>query len=190
MNYLLKCSINRYYDPATDQFLSIDPDVATTDQPYLFTGDDPLNATDPLGLWSLFHAVASGFDSVRHSVAATANWIANHPLQVLGGVAIFLGVVSGLGIFVAADMLIDAVTVEALSASEAADAAAGTDSYSSALDALVKATTEAAKTTAEVVTHAAPILLGVSAPLVGVGYLLVTIKPVAKKPVTKSNSKK
>jgi hypothetical protein len=45
--------INRYYDPATDQFLSIDPEVATTDQPYVFTNDDPLNATDPLGLRKL-----------------------------------------------------------------------------------------------------------------------------------------
>jgi RHS repeat-associated protein len=42
--------INRYYDPSTDQFLSVDPDVVTTDQPYVFTNDDPLNATDPLGL--------------------------------------------------------------------------------------------------------------------------------------------
>jgi RHS repeat-associated protein len=41
--------INRYYDPSTDQFLSVDPDVATTDQPYVFTNDDPLNAEDPLG---------------------------------------------------------------------------------------------------------------------------------------------
>jgi predicted GIY-YIG superfamily endonuclease len=30
--------------------LSVDPDVAETGQPYAFTGDDPLNATDPLGL--------------------------------------------------------------------------------------------------------------------------------------------
>lgn len=43
--------INRYYDPSADQFLSVDPDVATTGQPYAFTGDDPLNATDPLGLF-------------------------------------------------------------------------------------------------------------------------------------------
>jgi RHS repeat-associated protein len=42
--------INRYYDPATAQFLSVDPDVAETGQPYAFTADDPLNATDPLGL--------------------------------------------------------------------------------------------------------------------------------------------
>ena len=42
-------SVNRYYDPSTDQFLSVDPAVATTGQPYAFTGDDPLNMTDPLG---------------------------------------------------------------------------------------------------------------------------------------------
>ncbi len=42
--------IDRYYDPSTDQFLSVDPDLAETGQPYAFTGDDPLNATDPLGL--------------------------------------------------------------------------------------------------------------------------------------------
>jgi hypothetical protein len=42
--------VNRYYDPPTDQFLSVDPDVAETGQPYAFTGDDPLNLVDPLGL--------------------------------------------------------------------------------------------------------------------------------------------
>lgn len=41
--------INRYYDPSTDQFLSIDPDVQQTDQPYVFTNDNPLNAEDPTG---------------------------------------------------------------------------------------------------------------------------------------------
>ena len=41
--------INRYYDPTTSQFLSVDPDLAVTGQPYAFTGDNPLNATDPLG---------------------------------------------------------------------------------------------------------------------------------------------
>jgi hypothetical protein len=42
--------VNRYYDPSTDQFLSIDPAVATTDQPYVFTNDNSLNTEDPLGL--------------------------------------------------------------------------------------------------------------------------------------------
>ena len=34
----------------TDQFMSIDPMVQQTDQPYVFTNDSPLNGTDPLGL--------------------------------------------------------------------------------------------------------------------------------------------
>ncbi len=42
--------VGRYYDPSTDQCLSVDPDLMETGQPYAFTGDDPLNATDPLGL--------------------------------------------------------------------------------------------------------------------------------------------
>ena len=46
--------MDRYYDPSTDQFLSVDPDLAETGQAYAFTGDDPLNATDPLGLHSVY----------------------------------------------------------------------------------------------------------------------------------------
>ncbi len=42
--------LNRYYDPSTDSFISVDPDVQETDQPYVFVNDNPLNATDPLGL--------------------------------------------------------------------------------------------------------------------------------------------
>ncbi len=45
-------AVNRYYDPSTYQFLSIDPKVGTTLQPYAFVGGDPLNATDPLGLYT------------------------------------------------------------------------------------------------------------------------------------------
>ena len=42
--------INRYYDPATGQFVSVDPMVDQTGQPYAYTGDDPVNDVDPLGL--------------------------------------------------------------------------------------------------------------------------------------------
>src|SRR6202044_2612607 len=41
--------IGRYYDPAIGQFLSVDPLVDETGQPYAYTGDDPVNGTDPLG---------------------------------------------------------------------------------------------------------------------------------------------
>ena len=59
--------VNRYYDPTTDQFLSIDPDVAQTDEPYVFTNDDPLNLADP---WGLF---ASGGNGQSAFVTQTAS---------------------------------------------------------------------------------------------------------------------
>jgi RHS repeat-associated protein len=45
---------NRVYDPATAQFLTRDPLEALTGEPYAYTGDNPVNAGDPLGLsfWS------------------------------------------------------------------------------------------------------------------------------------------
>jgi hypothetical protein len=88
--------INRYYDPTTDQFLSIDPEVASTDQPYVFTNDDPLNAEDPLGLCfvicSIVHAVASVADHVGNFVAQQTITVVGFGLDttslVLDGIAI------------------------------------------------------------------------------------------------------
>jgi len=42
--------IARYYDPATAQFLTVDPMVATTLSPYGYVAGDPVNAGDPSGL--------------------------------------------------------------------------------------------------------------------------------------------
>ena len=44
--------IGRYYDPATGQFLNVDPMINETGQAYAYTGDDPVNASDPTGLWT------------------------------------------------------------------------------------------------------------------------------------------
>jgi RHS repeat-associated protein len=41
--------VNRYYDPTTGQFLSVDPDIAATHEPYEYAQDDPANLTDPSG---------------------------------------------------------------------------------------------------------------------------------------------
>jgi RHS repeat-associated protein len=40
----------RYYDPSTQQFLTVDPLVGATGQPYSYAGGDALNAMDPTGL--------------------------------------------------------------------------------------------------------------------------------------------
>jgi RHS repeat-associated protein len=40
----------RTYDPVTAQFLSVDPMVGATEEPYGYAGDNPINAVDPMGL--------------------------------------------------------------------------------------------------------------------------------------------
>lgn len=49
----------RWYDPDTSSFLTVDPLVADTDQPYIYADDDPINNIDPTGqsLWSLFKKI-------------------------------------------------------------------------------------------------------------------------------------
>jgi RHS repeat-associated protein len=42
--------VNRYYDPATGQFLSVDAALSLTHEPYSYTADNPVNQTDPTGL--------------------------------------------------------------------------------------------------------------------------------------------
>jgi len=39
----------RVYDPATAQFVTVDPEVGTTRAPYNYAGDNPLNTGDPSG---------------------------------------------------------------------------------------------------------------------------------------------
>jgi RHS repeat-associated protein len=41
--------ISRYYDPATGQFMSVDPEVSQTLAPYGYAGGDPVTVTDPTG---------------------------------------------------------------------------------------------------------------------------------------------
>src|SRR5271167_60827 len=41
--------VHRYYDPGTGQFLSVDPAVSVTNQPYGYANEDPANQVDPDG---------------------------------------------------------------------------------------------------------------------------------------------
>jgi RHS repeat-associated protein len=42
--------INRYYDPATGQFISLDPQVSQSLAPYNYANGNPVSNTDPTGL--------------------------------------------------------------------------------------------------------------------------------------------
>jgi hypothetical protein len=48
---------NRYYDPITALFVTVDPQVSSTGMPYAYAGDNPVNQTDLNGLcssWNIF----------------------------------------------------------------------------------------------------------------------------------------
>jgi RHS repeat-associated protein len=47
----------RVYDPATAQFLTVDPEVGTTRAPYNYAEDNPINAADPSGRESFLNEV-------------------------------------------------------------------------------------------------------------------------------------
>ena len=78
----------RYYDPVIAQFLSRDPAVSTTREPYAYVAGNPLNGTDPNGLDCGF------FSWACDAWSATTNWFGHNWQGVLTGVGIGLGVLS------------------------------------------------------------------------------------------------
>jgi hypothetical protein len=65
--------VDRYYDPATGQFLTVDPLVDETGQPYAYTDDDPVNAVDPNGLdCGPFSFACSAYDATAGGVKTAA----------------------------------------------------------------------------------------------------------------------
>jgi len=66
--------VHRYYDPVTEQFVSVDPLVDATGTPYAYAGGDPVNGADPSGLakcgWNPFCYVGSGVIKATHWVCA------------------------------------------------------------------------------------------------------------------------
>ncbi len=84
----------RYYDPQTAQFLTRDPLVSATGQPYAYTGNNPLNATDPAGLCD----VALPFVGRQHLIGTVDNHVlcTDKAGQALGAAGSAVGgVVSG-----------------------------------------------------------------------------------------------
>jgi hypothetical protein len=86
--------INRYYDPVTGQFVSVDPMVNETDQSYLYAGDDPVNGVDPNGLdcgW--FSVVCAGYDATAGAVEAVGSFIYRYSGEI-AAVSSFLAAVT------------------------------------------------------------------------------------------------
>jgi RHS repeat-associated protein len=79
----------RYYDPATGQFISRDPAVSSTWEPYAYVANNPLNATDPSGLCLGFGESTNWIcDSVTNHMTSGAhavmNWIGSEMHQPEG----------------------------------------------------------------------------------------------------------
>jgi hypothetical protein len=106
----------RHYDPATAQFLTVDPKVAATLSPYGYLGGNPLNGSDPSGeCGGPFGFVCTAWNATAGKVV---NYAQQHPLQaamiVLGVVAVGVGVAltGGAGLaLVAAAGEVDTSTV-------------------------------------------------------------------------------
>ena len=75
---LVRVSVHRYYDPTTGQFVSVDPMVNQTGQPYAYTSGDPVNEIDPQGLfgWGSIVSVVTNVARVVHAVAKVTTAVA------------------------------------------------------------------------------------------------------------------
>jgi RHS repeat-associated protein len=141
--------VARYYDPATGQFLSVDPEVSETLTPFAYAGDDPVNANDPSGLSPGAPAtgeceqVGGTWISDPSAVEAQSLWFGHclrpmHYTSVVGEVVHFLdehkaaiaeiavGVAVVVVVTIASGGIADVVAIGAAGASsEVAEAVAG-----------------------------------------------------------------
>jgi RHS repeat-associated protein len=80
--------INRYYDPSTGEFITLDPALDASGTPYGYAGDDPANGSDPLGLlhlnWKIGLDVALGAAGVACAIAEPCGEIAVAGVEVTG----------------------------------------------------------------------------------------------------------
>ena len=89
----LQYPLPRYYDPATQQFLTVDPLLAQTDQAYAYAGGSPTNATDPSGLDNLTEKckkLEKTIENLKFSIERAernldlnkASWADNNPARI------------------------------------------------------------------------------------------------------------
>jgi hypothetical protein len=99
--------VNCYYEPGTGQFLSVDPLVDQTGLPYGYTGGDPVNGVDPLGLLCLrLHCLAGDVSAVFGGIAGVAGVVALVTSWIPGVDVVTAGIAGGAaGVAAAADVI-------------------------------------------------------------------------------------
>lgn len=115
----------RYYDPKTTQFLTLDPLVAQTGEPYGYATANPVNASDPAGLCSE-HEGALGWvrdtgcavgDDIAEAGRDGREWIYRNRDAIQTGFAVVGGVACTVGTGFTATAVCVTATAAALSAS-------------------------------------------------------------------------
>lgn len=87
----------RYYSPRLGRYLSVDPaGLLGGHNLYTYVGNDPVNRTDPLGLWWEIAVSALAAGAVAAAVVLTAP--VSLPVLAVGALAVMSGVVVGLGV--------------------------------------------------------------------------------------------
>jgi RHS repeat-associated protein len=86
----------RTYDPATAQFLSVDPLAAITRAPYNYGADSPINAIDPAGLCSIDPFSSSS--CLTEGAEAAGTFVAAHKVAVGIGLGVLAVATGGAGL--------------------------------------------------------------------------------------------
>jgi RHS repeat-associated protein len=106
--------INRYYDPKTGQFISLDPLVNQTEAAYAYVGDDPVNVFDLTGLGCSWYDIPCQIQSHAGTISTVSMAVAvvAAPIPVVGEfVAPIAGAISfGTGLIATAQSLSDNVS--------------------------------------------------------------------------------
>jgi RHS repeat-associated protein len=85
----------RHYDPATAQFISVDPIVGATGEPYTYTAGGPLNAADPVGLGCGLNPVCYAGEAKDWTVGHAPGIERQIAISGLNGAVSFMGQVGG-----------------------------------------------------------------------------------------------
>ena len=73
----------RWYDTQSQVFTTVDPAVSSTNQPYQFANGDPVNNSDPSGLWTHGYCLSGAVQALAGTVGAsgTACAVINYQSQ-------------------------------------------------------------------------------------------------------------